>query len=196
MKLLKDHPPTAYVISGIRSRGPAILADISAHRYNGRMQSPEPSERTVALPDPAATEALARRLAPLARARDVILLHGALGMGKSLFARAFIRARTHPREEVPSPTFTLVQIYDGAPTALWHFDLYRLSDPQEAIELDIEDAFAEAISLIEWPDRLKHLTPAERLDVRFSQGPAPDARYAHLRAHGADWAGRLGTIGA
>ena len=107
---------------------------------------------------------LARRIAGLARPGDVIALHGDLGAGKTFFARAFIG-----EADVPSPTFTLVQTYqrgDGA--QIWHFDLYRLKQAAEAVELDIEDAFAEGISLIEWPERLGGLLPAERLDITLA----------------------------
>ncbi|WP_180899579.1 tRNA (adenosine(37)-N6)-threonylcarbamoyltransferase complex ATPase subunit type 1 TsaE [Martelella soudanensis] len=124
---------------------------------------------SVFLPDEAATIAFAGRLAPLLIAGDCLLLDGDLGMGKSTFARALIRARLgDPALEVPSPTFTLVQIYDGAPP-LWHFDLYRLSDPDELIELGIDEALAEAISLIEWPDRGEGVLPRDALRLTFAE---------------------------
>ena len=111
----------------------------------------------LALADKSATEALAARLAAAARSRDVFALRGDLGTGKTVFARAFIRARTRRDEEVPSPTFTLVQTYEPAPLtepAIWHYDLFRLQNADDALELDIEEAFCGAISLIEWPERL------------------------------------------
>ena len=80
------------------------------------------------LPDETATAALAARLAALARPADIIALKGELGSGKTAFARAFIRALGN-EDEVPSPTFTLVQVYDVGPTAIWHFDLYRIRAP-------------------------------------------------------------------
>jgi tRNA threonylcarbamoyladenosine biosynthesis protein TsaE len=147
------------------------------------------AKRVIALPDPAATAALAVALARLARPGDVIALRGDLGAGKTFFARAFIA-----EPDVPSPTFTLVQTYELAQGRVWHFDLYRLQSPEEAIELDIEDAFAEGISLIEWPDRLGPLLPAERLDVELSFGPTADARIARLTGHGR-WAARLAESG-
>ncbi len=122
----------------------------------------------IELPDEAATAALAARIAALARAGDVIALKGELGAGKTSFARAFIRARGGAGE-VPSPTFTLVQVYDVGDAAIWHFDCYRLRRPEEAWELAIEDAFAEGISLIEWPERLGPLVPARRA---VAVGPA------------------------
>ena len=122
---------------------------------------------------------LAFRLAPFLRAGDVVALRGELGTGKTFFARAVIQALGGP-EEVPSPTFTLVQTYDLAPAPVWHFDLYRLSRPEDAHELDIEDAFAEAISLIEWPERLGALLPAERLDVHLAFGQSENERVVTL----------------
>ena len=116
------------------------------------------------LPDERATAALAARIAALARAGDVIALEGELGAGKTSFARAFIRARGSD-EAVPSPTFTLVQVYEIGDVPIWHFDAYRLRDPDEAWELGIEDAFRDGISLIEWPERLGHLLPARRLRI-------------------------------
>jgi tRNA threonylcarbamoyladenosine biosynthesis protein TsaE len=148
----------------------------------------------VDLPNEAATADLAARLAARAKLGDVIGLQGELGSGKTSFARAFIRALGDGSEEVPSPTFTLVEIYAfaGKPP-VWHFDLYRLSAPSEIYELGIEDAFAEGISLIEWPERLGKLLPAEHLLLALRQGGAPNARRAHLAAT-PGWAGRLGGI--
>jgi tRNA threonylcarbamoyladenosine biosynthesis protein TsaE len=144
---------------------------------------------SIDLPDEAATAALAKRLAAYARAGDVIALSGELGTGKTTFARAFIRARGGG-EEVPSPTFTLVQVYDLPGPAIWHFDLYRLETAEEAWELGIEEAFAEGISLIEWPERLGTLLPARRLDIRLTFGEKPHARRATLSG-GAEWRARL-----
>ncbi len=149
---------------------------------------------TVALPSLAATAALAGWAAGQAQARDVIALWGGLGVGKTAFARAFIQARPGGEgiSEVPSPTFTLVQIYDLAPP-VWHFDLYRLTRADEAWELGLEDAFADAISLIEWPERLDTLLPAERLDVTLSLAAQPSARAVELTGHGG-WARKLDTL--
>jgi tRNA threonylcarbamoyladenosine biosynthesis protein TsaE len=144
---------------------------------------------TIDLPDESATAALAARLAALARPGDVIALSGELGAGKTSFARAFIRARGGD-EAVPSPTFTLVQVYDLPQGAIWHFDLYRLRHAEEAWELGIEDAFHDGISLVEWPERLADLLPARRLRVALDFGPSPTARRAILSAGGA-WAARL-----
>lgn len=149
----------------------------------------------IELPDEAATAALAAHIAPLARPGDVIALAGELGAGKTTFARAFIRARGG-REDVPSPTFTLAQVYDLGDVSVWHFDLYRLRDPGEAWELGIEDAFHDAISLIEWPERLAALMPRRRLEITLAAGAAPSSRRARLDpGDGAGgWAARLAGI--
>ena len=144
------------------------------------------------LPDEAATASLAARIAGLARPGDVIALKGELGAGKTSFARAFIRARGGG-ESVPSPTFTLVQMYELDAATIWHFDCYRLRHPDEAWELAIEDAFAEGISLIEWPERLGHLLPRRRLQIALSAGPTPAAREATIDP-GTDWAARLAGL--
>lgn len=147
------------------------------------------------LPDEAATAGLAGRLAARARAGDVIGLAGDLGSGKTTFARAFIRALGTGDEEVPSPTFTLVEVYAfaGRPP-VWHFDLYRLTAPEQSWELGIEDALAEGISLIEWPERLGRLLPAAHLLLGLEPGARPTARVARLEAT-AEWAQRLQGIG-
>lgn len=141
------------------------------------------------LPDPAATSALAVGLARLARRGDVLALAGELGTGKTFLARAFLRALGE-RGEVPSPTFTLVQIYEipDAPP-IYHFDLYRLSGPEELREIGLEEALAEGICLIEWPDRLGPYAPDDRLEVRLVHAGG-DARRAALIAHG-NWRQRL-----
>ncbi|QQM30299.1 tRNA (adenosine(37)-N6)-threonylcarbamoyltransferase complex ATPase subunit type 1 TsaE [Martelella lutilitoris] len=140
------------------------------------------------LADEDATVALARALAPLLQTGDCLALSGDLGMGKSTFARALIRARMEePELEVPSPTFTLVQFYDGAPP-LYHFDLYRLADPDELIELGFDEALEDGISLIEWPERGEGMLPEDALTLAFNEEgegrrvrlDGPEARLAAL----------------
>ena len=156
--------------------------------------SEESNGPVLTLTDEGANLTLGARLGAICRAGDVIALQGGLGMGKSVFARGLIRALTTPDEDVPSPTFTLVQPYDAADFTLYHFDLYRLEDPEEAFELDIEDAFADGVSLIEWPERLGHLLPARRLDVHLSPGGAETARRCEISG-GGDWPERLTKAG-
>ena len=107
----------------------------------------------ITLPDAEATTALGQAIAPLLAAGDSLLLYGPLGMGKSTLARGLIRALTTPDEDVPSPTFTLVQFYDSEPPVA-HFDLYRLTRPEEAFEIGLDEALDEGCVVIEWPERL------------------------------------------
>src|SRR3954451_19619001 len=140
----------------------------------------EPPSRTVALPDLSATEALAARLAALARPGDSILLEGDLGAGKTAFARAFLRAAAgDPALEVPSPTFTLVQIYETKIGPVFHYDLWRLEGSDSLAELDWDDA-RDGIVLVEWPDRLGPLRPADALTITFRlrEGEAREATLA------------------
>ena len=107
----------------------------------------------IELPDAEATTALGQTIAPLLAPGDSVLLYGPLGMGKSTLARGLIRALTTPDEDVPSPTFTLVQFYESDPPVA-HFDLYRLTRPEEAFEIGLDEALDEGCAVIEWPERL------------------------------------------
>ena len=147
------------------------------------------------LSDEAATAALAARLARLIRRGDVIALKGELGTGKTSFARALIRARAGQDEIVPSPTFTLMQVYELPGLSIWHFDGYRLRDPEEAWELGIEDAFHDGVSLIEWPERFGSLIPERRLEITFEHAGAPETRRAVIDP-GPEWAARLTALAA
>jgi tRNA threonylcarbamoyladenosine biosynthesis protein TsaE len=141
---------------------------------------------SLTLPDPAATDELGRRLAAILRRGDVVALEGPLGSGKTALARAAIRALTSPQEDVPSPTFTLVQSYDSGRGSLYHFDLYRLEAPDQAVELGIDDAFAEGISLVEWPDRLGGYLPRRHLKITLAAGAKKDSRIARISG-GTQW---------
>ena len=120
------------------------------------------------LSDDASTTRFGSLMARLVRAGDTLLLSGPIGAGKTHFARALIQARLARAEDVPSPSFTLVQTYAADGTDIWHADLYRLSHPDEVLELGLEDAFATAICLIEWPDRLGRSTPSNALRISLS----------------------------
>ncbi len=126
-----------------------------------------PDFATAFLASEEATAALGRWIAPRLVAGDCLLLEGPIGAGKSHFARALIQTRLGRLEDVPSPTFTLVQTYQ-ADVELWHADLYRLSHPDEVAELGLEEAFSQAICLIEWPDRLGALAPDNAMRLALS----------------------------
>jgi tRNA threonylcarbamoyladenosine biosynthesis protein TsaE len=147
--------------------------------------------REIALPDAASTEALGERLGALLGAGDVVCLTGGLGAGKTTLARGAVRAWTGRDEETPSPTYTLIQSYDGPKGELWHCDLYRLKRPDEALEAGVIDACETGPCLIEWPERLGDWLPRERLDVQLDF--AGEGRRAALTAHG-KWSGKLDAI--
>jgi tRNA threonylcarbamoyladenosine biosynthesis protein TsaE len=114
------------------------------------------------------TDRLGRWLADRTLPGDTLLLSGPVGAGKTHLARALIRRKLHSDEDVPSPSFTLVQTYAVPSTEIWHADLYRLSHPDEVIELGLDEAFGRAICLVEWPDRLGALTPPDALHLTLS----------------------------
>ena len=139
------------------------------------------------LADEAATAELGARIATQLRAGEAVCLSGPLGAGKSTLARALVRALTTPQEDVPSPTFTLVQFYEGPRLRVAHFDLYRLSNPDEAYEIGLDEALDDGAAVIEWPERLAGRLPQDRLDVEIAlQG---EGRAVRLTPHGA-WEGR------
>lgn len=117
------------------------------------------------LPDEAATRQLGRALQKLLRAGDTVLLEGDIGAGKTSLARALIEAGLLQPEDIPSPTFTLVQTYNTAHVEIWHCDLYRLTDPDELFELGLDMAMEAAICLIEWPDRMGDARPENALTL-------------------------------
>ena len=140
------------------------------------------------LADEAATGRLGQAVAAQLRPGEAVCLTGPLGAGKSTLARALVRALTTPDEEVPSPTFTLVQFYEGARLAVAHFDLYRLSDPDEAYEIGLDEALDTGAAVIEWPERLEGRLPPDRLDIEIALAE-DGGRTARLTPHGA-WEGR------
>jgi tRNA threonylcarbamoyladenosine biosynthesis protein TsaE len=154
-----------------------------------------PPALTLYLADAEATERLGQTVAPLLRAGDVLLLHGAIGAGKTHFARAVIQARlaaTGRFEHVPSPTYTLVQTYDAGGAEIWHADLFRLGDADEIAELGLEQAFDTAICLVEWPGLLGARAPQKALHMHFA--PRGEGREVTLRAAAARWAPLLAAL--
>jgi len=136
------------------------------------------------LPDIAATESLAARIAPHLRAGQVIALQGGLGAGKTTFCRALISALLGAPTDVPSPTYTLVQTYDGPDFSIYHFDLYRLEDPSELDELGWEDTF-DGLNLVEWPDKASERLPNWRMTISLEI--VGEGRVARLEWAGEDW---------
>ena len=138
------------------------------------------------------TEALGRRIADVLRRGDTVTLSGGLGAGKTALARSIIR-RFLPREEVPSPTFTLVQTYDTPAFSIWHVDLYRLKAKSEVRELGLDEALDTGVLLIEWPDRMAELLPRDRLDIAFELEDHASERLVKIVARGS-WVPRLETL--
>jgi tRNA threonylcarbamoyladenosine biosynthesis protein TsaE len=145
------------------------------------------SKEDLGLSGEAETSRLGVAIAERLRPGDAVCLTGPLGAGKSTLARALVRALTTPDEDVPSPTFTLVQFYEGERLKIAHFDLYRLSDPDEAYEIGLDEALEDGAAIIEWPERLEGRLPPDRLDVEITIDG--DTRRARLTPHGA-WKGR------
>lgn len=149
------------------------------------------------LADEAATRTFAERLAHMLRAGDVLLLSGEIGAGKTAFARALIQERlraTGRMEDVPSPTFTLIQTYDDGKTEIVHADLYRLSSLADTDELGLIDALEHSICLVEWPDRLEGGVPETALSLHFEQEGAEGSRILTLSSNSDDWSDRLSPL--
>jgi len=146
---------------------------------------------TLTLDDAGATARLGAAIAPLLEPGEAVLLYGPLGMGKSTLARGLIRALTRPDEDVPSPTFTLVQFYESEPPVA-HFDLYRLTRADEAAEIGLDEALDEGCAVIEWPERLGDDPSAwlgpDRLSIRLEERGA--GRVATVSGVGT-WESRL-----
>ena len=145
----------------------------------------------LALPTEDATINFASQIGAILEPGDTILLSGPVGAGKSFFSRALIRARTGTTEDIPSPTFTLVQTYPHHAGDIWHCDLYRLGSTDEVIELGLDEAFETAICLIEWPDRLGAEAPKNALHLTFA---ATDHGHTVRAAFSKAWQARLDGI--
>ncbi|HSF91018.1 MAG TPA: tRNA (adenosine(37)-N6)-threonylcarbamoyltransferase complex ATPase subunit type 1 TsaE [Paracoccaceae bacterium] len=136
------------------------------------------------------TATLAGFFADHSASGDCYLLDGPVGAGKTHFARSFIQhlqAKSGVVEDVPSPTFTLVQTYDTDAGEVWHADLYRLSGLDEITELGLEDAFETAITLVEWPDRLGPLAPKRHVFLDFTGDDDPERRRLIATPQGDGW---------
>ena len=142
-----------------------------------------PAEGDFRLNTPADTARLGASLAGALAKGEAICLAGPLGAGKSVMARGLIRALAPGERDVPSPTFTLVQFYEGPRFPIAHFDLYRLTSADEAFEIGLEEALRDGAAVIEWPERLGHHLPPHRLDIELVADG--EARHARLTPHGA-----------
>ena len=142
-----------------------------------------PAEGEFRLLDEAATAHLGAAIAHVLARGEAVCLSGPLGAGKSVLARGLVRALCPSERDIPSPTFTLVQFYAGPKFEIAHFDLYRLTRPEEALEIGLDESLKEGAAVIEWPERLGHHMPEDRLDVEIHiEG---EARRARLTPHGA-----------
>ena len=110
------------------------------------------------------TAKIAEALSEISKVGDIWALRGTLGMGKSVFARAFIQHLTDAKE-VPSPTFTLVQMYVAPHFEIYHYDLYRLEKASDIFELGVEEAFYNGVCLIEWPEKMENLAPRNMWNI-------------------------------
>jgi tRNA threonylcarbamoyl adenosine modification protein YjeE len=146
-----------------------------------------PSRFSVALENEDATQRFAVDIANMLEPGDMVTLSGDLGAGKTAFARAVIRhVAGDPTIAVPSPTFTLMQVYELPRLTLAHADLYRLSGPDELLELGLDDIAAAGVVLMEWPDRAGGRLPPDRIDIAFtlSASRGNDYRDAAVTGHG------------
>jgi tRNA threonylcarbamoyladenosine biosynthesis protein TsaE len=149
------------------------------------------SSKTVRIANEDALRELAGALAKKLKTGDILALNGDLGSGKTSFARAVINALSPVAEEVPSPTFTLVQVYEAGNPAIWHFDLYRLEKREDILELGWEEARRQGAALVEWPERLGTLLPKDRLEINIDfDNDSDNARIVTLKPFGS-WETRL-----
>lgn len=151
---------------------------------------PPLSTATVTLTSAEQTAEFAAWMSEQVQPGDCLLLEGPIGAGKTHFCRSLIQSlmqRDGRVEDVPSPTFTLVQTYQAAGLELWHTDLYRLGAPEEIIELGLDEAFEDAVCLVEWPDRLGPYTPPGALTLNFRLDGDADTRILTLSSGSDRW---------
>ena len=147
--------------------------------------------KSVHLKTETATRKFALELGAVLLRGDIVLLRGDIGTGKSFIARVVIQSLQEQPEDIPSPTFTLVQTYKTCVGEVWHADLYRLSSVGEVEELGLLEAFDSAICLIEWPDILGPLIPEKALQIDISYASKNEERQIALHYEERFWSKRL-----
>lgn len=162
-----------------------------------QMAESDACERVLASRDLAHTVAIGQALSGVLAPGDLVTVSGPLGAGKSELCRATVRALMgQPMLDVPSPSYTLVNVYDGPECEIWHADLYRIGDASELVEIGLEDAVPASIVLVEWPERWPDLPP-RRLEITIDPtsggNHGGDRRDLQVRTHGA-WRGVLETL--
>ena len=136
---------------------------------------------------------LARAVGELLRSGDVVSLVGELGAGKTVFARGVARA-VGVTDLVVSPTFTIVREYEGR-VPLVHVDVYRIDAVQELHDLGFEEVVRDdAVTLVEWGDKIEGMLPGDRLDIRLAPGGADDERVVEIEGHGRSWSARVADL--
>jgi tRNA threonylcarbamoyladenosine biosynthesis protein TsaE len=163
-------------------------AMVHVHGYRHTMM-----KKMIVLASEDDTALLGEALSEICAAGDLIALYGDLGAGKSALCRAFVRALTSEDQDVPSPTFTLVQSYETPEETVYHYDLYRLNKPDDVLELGMEEALEEGICLVEWPEKMGPYLPWDRIDLDITIQPDDKTRVATLAGIGA-WSARLNDL--
>jgi tRNA threonylcarbamoyl adenosine modification protein YjeE len=142
----------------------------------------------VTLDSLSAVQQFATHLAKKLRRGDIVLLKGDLGAGKTTLAQYIIRTLAGNHVEVTSPTFTLLQTYPAQVAdeacEIWHYDLYRIEHPSELIELGMDEAFEQGISIIEWPERMGDALPPQSLTITLTMTGEGESRLASIEAKG------------
>ena len=150
-------------------------------------------EYNFTLEDEAATLKLGSNIAAISTSNGMIALFGDLGIGKTVFTRGFIHS-FEGADEVVSPTFSLLQLYEFAKIKVYHYDLYRTNSPDEIIELGIFDAINDGITIVEWPEKMGNYFPKDRLDIYLSQGLMEASREIKIVGHGKFWETQLKNL--
>jgi tRNA threonylcarbamoyladenosine biosynthesis protein TsaE len=129
------------------------------------------------------TKNLAELIARHAKRSDVILLKGDLGAGKTTFAQFFITYLTNAKN-IQSPTFNIVNVYDGEDYHIWHYDLYRIKHREELHEIGIEESLTNGITIIEWPDLVESIMHKNKIIIYLKNDQKTDSRIATVELYG------------